>query len=408
MKNMNKELKRLLIVLGLYSLAGGTFYIFQELWMAENNLSVGTISTVFSLCSLLSVSVIFLCSNLIPKEKLKQFSCGLFLLKTLVMFLLFVLNGTGLNILIKFLIMLDYVIDVELWISLYPLITLIKKDDKIYAIKDLIYDACYYIGVFLAGILLGKGIGLFHINYNFYILIACIITFLAFYILHKTNLKPYMKAEKKQDVTNQLKNIVLKIKKDKISVFYLLYVLFGEISYSCITELQVLILADYFYFSATAISNYSIILGIGAVLVGTLVIAKLTFKNNYVNLLLKYGIRLFLYLVALIFDHKLFILLAFIFIKLSSDAYLDITDAPYVNRFLNEEQLAFNNLKEMIEYIGTGIGIFLCGVALEYGVRFIFLVGSLFIAFQIGFAFYALYLRNKEVDSERKIEHATR
>lgn len=37
---MNKELKRLLIVLGLYSLSGGIFYIFQELWLAENNLSI--------------------------------------------------------------------------------------------------------------------------------------------------------------------------------------------------------------------------------------------------------------------------------------------------------------------------------------------------------------------------------
>ncbi len=403
MKKMNKELKRLLLILGLYSLSGGIFYIFQELWMAENNLSVGTISTVFSLCSLLSVSVIFLCSNLISKEKLKKFSCSLFLLKAIVMFLLFLLNGTGLNILIKFLIMLDYVIDVELWISLYPLITLVKKDDKIYAIRDLIYDACYYVGVFLTGLLLGKNIGLLKINYNFYILIAFLITFITYIILKRTNLEQYTKKEqlKKQDVTNQLKSIVLKIKEDKVSLSYLLYVFFGEISYSSITELQVLILADYFYFSATAISNFSIILGLGAVLVGTFAIAKFTFKNNYVNILLKYGTRFLLYLLALILNQKFLILLAFIFIKLSSDAYIDITDAPYVNRFNNEEQLAFNNLKEMIEYIGTSIGIFFCGIALTYGVRFIFLVGGIFIMLQIGFALYALALRNSKTKIDK-------
>ena len=239
MKKMNKELKKLLIILGLYSLADGIFYIFQELWMAENNLSVGTISTVFSLCSLLSVSVIFLCSNLIPKEKLKKFSCYLFLIKTFVMFLLFILNGTGFNIPIKFLIMVDYVIDVELWISLYPLITIIKKDDKIYAIRDIIYDACYFIGVFLTGILLGKGIGFLKINYNFYILIACIITFIAFIILYKTDIDKYQKKEIKEKVSIGLKAITQKIKKDKVSNFYLLYVSFGSISYSCITDLQI-------------------------------------------------------------------------------------------------------------------------------------------------------------------------
>lgn len=400
---MKKELKRLLFVLGLYSLSGGIFYIFQELWMEENNLSVQTISTVFSLCSILSVSVIFLCSNLIPKEKLKKFSCSLFLIKAIVMFILFLLNQTGFNILIKFLIMVDYVIDVELWVSLYPLITLVKKSNKLYAIKDLIYDACYYIGVFLTGLLLGKSIGSLEINYNFYILISCLITLLTFFILHKTNLEKYSKKEEKTfKVTNSLKSIISKLKTDKVSRVYLLYAFFGEISYSCITELQVLILADYLHFSALAISNYSIILGIGSVIVGSIIIAKFTFKNNYINLLLKYGIRLCLYLLAFLSNNKLLFLVSFIFIKLSSDAYLDVTDAPYINRYSNEEQLTFNNLKEMIEYVATSIGIFLCGIALLFGVRFIFLVGTLFIIAQIGFSFLALSLRNKEMDNENE------
>ncbi len=403
MKKMNKELKKLLIILGLYSLADGIIYIFQELWMAENNLSVGTISTVFSLCAILSVSVIFLSSNLIKKEKLKKFASSLFLIKAIVMFMLFILNHSGLNILIKFLIMLDYVIDVELWASLYPLITLIKKDDKIYAIRDFIYDACYYVGVFLTGILLGKSIGLLQIDYNFYILIACIITFISFGILHKTDLDKYVKKEKNKTTINALQSIVNKMKTDKISRMYLLYVLFGSISYSCITDLKVLILVEYLHFSASAISNYSIILGIGAVAVGALVMEKLTCKNNYINILLKYGTRLFLYILTFIFSNKLFILIAFIFIFLSSDAYTHITDAPYVNRYNNDEQLAFNNLKEMVDYIATSIGIFLCGIALNYGVRYIFLIGSIFIAIQIVFAFYALNLRNQE-SSDKNVE----
>ncbi len=149
---------------------------------------------------------------------------------------------------------------------------------------------------------------------------------------------------------------------------------------------------DYFEFSVSTISNYSILLGIGSVIVGSLVIAKFTLKNNYINLSLKFGIRLFLYLLAFIFNQKILILLAFIFVELSSDAYIDITDAPYVNRYNDEDQLAFNNLKEMIEYVATSIGVFLCGWALLYGIRYIFL----FILFQILLAFYALYLRKQE------------
>lgn len=392
---MNKELKRLLIVLGLYSLSGGIFYIFQELWMTENNLSIQTVSTVFSLCSILSISVIFLSSNLITKEKLKKFSCILFLLKTLVMICLFILNQTGLNILIKFLIMVDYVIDVELWISLYPLITLIKKSDKIYAIKDLIYDACYYTGVFLAGLLLGKSIGIFKINYNFYILIACLITFIAFTFLSKTNLDKYQKKEKDVD-NNMLKLVMDKVKKDKVSINYLIYAFLGEASYNSIMGLMVLVLVDYLNFSAFAVSNYSIILGLGAALVGTIVIAKFTFKNNYINISLKYGIRLLLYILAFISNNKILILITFIFVELSSDSYIDVTDAPYINRYNSDLQLSFNNLKEMIEYLGEGIGLFLGGIALSIGLRYIFLVGIIFIALQILFAFKALKYRNEE------------
>lgn len=149
-------------------------------------------------------------------------------------------------------------------------------------------------------------------------------------------------------------------------------------------------------FTEIFISNASVILGIGSVAVGSLVIAKLTFKNNYLNIFMKYGIRAFLYLLAILFNNKLTILLAFIFIELSSDAYLDITDAPYVNRYNNDEQLAFNNLKEMIEYVATAVGIFLCGIALLYGVRYIFLIGILFIMAQIAFAYLALNLKNQE------------
>ena len=69
---MNKSINRLLFVLGIYSLAIGIYYNFLELWMAGNNLSIKTISIVLSLCSVLSVSIIFLCSNLVKKSKLKN------------------------------------------------------------------------------------------------------------------------------------------------------------------------------------------------------------------------------------------------------------------------------------------------------------------------------------------------
>ena len=227
-------------------------------------------------------------------------------------------------------------------------------------------------------------------------LFRSIITFITFWLLYKTNLEKYNRKVSKVKKENTLKSIVSKLKIDKVSRFYLLYVFFGEIAFSCITEMQVLLLAEYFLFSETVISNYSILLGIGSVLIGAIAMAKITFKNNYINILIKYGTRLFLYLVAFFSNQKIFMLIAFVYVELSSDMYIDITDGAYVNRYSNEEQLPFNNLKEMIEYIGTGIGVLLCGFALLYKINYIFLVGSFFITIQIGFAFYSLYLKNQE------------
>ena len=75
---MQKEVKKLFLVLAFFALSGGLFYNFQELWMADNWLSIKTISTVLSLCSLITVSTIFLCSNLIKQKQIKKF-CSILL-----------------------------------------------------------------------------------------------------------------------------------------------------------------------------------------------------------------------------------------------------------------------------------------------------------------------------------------
>jgi hypothetical protein len=163
---MNKEIKRLFIVLGLFAFSGGLFYNFQELWMASNSLSIKTISIVFSLCALISVSVIFLLSSIIEQSKIKKMTKTLLLIKAITIFLLFILNHTGVNPLIKFLIMLDYALDVEIYTSIYPMITLITKDDKIFTIREFIYDGLYFFGVLLSSFLLGKVLFKLTISYN--------------------------------------------------------------------------------------------------------------------------------------------------------------------------------------------------------------------------------------------------
>ena len=365
--------------------------------MMSNNLSVKTIGIVFSLCALITVSVIFLCSNLIKQNKLKNFTNFLLLIKSLIILLLFLLNNSGLNILIKFLIMLDYAIDIEIFACIYPMLTLINKSDKLYAIKDLIYNAFYYLGVFLTGLLLGKNIINHNINYNTYYLFSFFITFIAFIVLKRTNLEKYHTNINNNEVNNDiLIKLLKKIESDKISHNYLLFTISAEISFYIVAALLITLLTNNLGFKPTDASNLILTLGILSVLLGTIILSKLTTKNDYINLSIKYvGIYIF-YLIAVLIPTPLTFLIAIIYLKITRFSYTHIADAPYINRYEGKYQLAFCNLKEMAKYFSRAIGTFLCGLMLSINIRYVFVISSIFALFQIIFSYRALYLRKKE------------
>ncbi|MBO5096051.1 MAG: MFS transporter [Bacilli bacterium] len=394
---MNKEIKRIFIVLSLFAFADGFFYNFQQLWLLENNLSVQTIGTILSLGALLSVSTIFLCSNLIKQSKLKNFVVFLLLIKALTMIALFCLNSSGLNIIIKFLIMLDYVLDVEIYVSLYPLICLVTQDDKIYAKRGIYYSAFYYISVLLTGFLLGKNILQLYFNYNLYIIISAIFIFLGLFILLQTDCEKY--CNEKNEIKNN-ENIIFalikKIKNDSISKNFLLFIFFGDICYYSISSLLMIMLTQHIGFDPTFSSNFMLILGIISVIIANLVLEKFTFKNNYINISIKFIGRLVTYVIAALFCSKGAYLLAVIYVKLSAESYSHVTHAPYINRFKGDYQFAFSNLNEIISYLSRAIGTILCSILITINVRYVFIAASIFSVLLIFYAFRALKLRNEE------------
>lgn len=395
---MSKDIKRILIVLGLYSLAGGLLYSFQELWMQNNNLSITTIGNVYSISAILSVSVIFLCSSIINQKRLKKFELSIILIKTLSLFILFFLNNTNLFFLIKFIIMIDYVMDVEIYACIYPMLSTITKNNKLYAKRGLIYSLFYYLGTLLAGVLLGKVLVNFEIDYNIYVIMAALLMFLSFVVLIGIDLNKYIKEEPPKNVdTILLLRLVKKIKNDKTTIFYLLYIILGQISYYSIMGLLVIILSNYFNFSDIVISLSQIIAGFTAVLVGVIVLEKLTFKNDYLNIGIKFGGRFLFYILAIILNNKIMYLVAFIYILFFSESYTHISDAPYINKFDSEYQLAFCNLRDMFSYIGRSIGTLLCGVLFIINIRLNFFVASIFILAQISFMYLAIHSRKEVV-----------
>ena len=194
---MKKDIIKLFAVIALYALSGGMFYSFEELWMIDNMLSIRTVGIVFSLCSVVSVSLIFLCSNLIRQKYLKKFVLFLLMLKSLLLISLFMLNGSGYSVLIKFIVIIEYAIDSEIFTCFYPLLSMIKKDDKIYARRGLINSGFDYFSVLLGGFLVGKEILGIVFNYNTIVFLSFVCIVISFLILLTIPFGKYLSDEDK-------------------------------------------------------------------------------------------------------------------------------------------------------------------------------------------------------------------
>ena len=393
---MNKDIKKILVALALYSLAGGFFYNFWELWLADNNMSINTISTILSLCSLMAVSIIFLSSNLINPKRIKSFLFILMVVKTIILTSLFFLYQSNLNAVIKFLILIDYGIDTEIFACFYPLIAIIKKDDKLYAARGLVYDISFYFGVLIVSLLLGKTIGNFMFGYNVYVIMAAILMFISTLVLFSIKMDDYFKKSKAKERNDILIKLIGKIKKDKISLLFLTFVFFASMAYYILLALLLSVMINEFGMTPFWASNNKLTISILGVLISTLILAKLTFKNNYINISIKFLGRSLFCIIAWIFPCKITFGIALFYTLILGSAYTHVVDAPYINRFSNEDQLAFSNLKEIVGYLSRSIGTFLCGTCIVLGLRYNFILASVASFIAVLFAYQALYHYNNE------------
>lgn len=391
---MKTKLKWILIAIGFFSLSRGLWYNYQSLWLQDNGLSIKTISTVTSLSALGCVCAMILFFDFITKKRLKGFMCLLLGLKTLTLITLFFMNGSNLFIPIKLLILLDIVLDTEIVVSVYPLLTLFTKDDKLYGKKDLVNSSCYDIGICIGAFFLGKTIFNIKINFNIFILLSIVCCIIAFFIILKTEVKT--SKEKRRNSNEILCNMMSFIVKDKMSIYYLLFVFTINTAFSLVAGLKMLLLTNIVGFTANKASLYLLIISIIADIVGIIVLNKLTAKNNVINIMIKCGGRVVVFFIAFLFHNVYAILLALTYTLLFSNSYSHVLDAPYINRIDNDFQFAFSNFRDMISYVAQSLGIFLCGIFFDFGIKYIFLIAAIFGVLQVCFAIKANRLKIEE------------
>ena len=247
------------------------------------------------------------------------------------------------------------------------------------------------------GIFIGKSIVGLIINYNVCLLIANIFLILSFIIL--LNIKVKKSTDNKQEEIS-LRHIF----KDKILNLYSTYVLIGTIAMSTALGLKMLTLTNYFKFSDNVATNYLLIVGLLADIFGIIALKYLTPKNDYLTMTIKFGIRFLAYVIAFISNNMLITLIAITWSIFISTSYENICDAVYINRLENKYQLSFSNICHIIRFLGEAIGVYLCGLMYEMGLKYMFGLSALFMIVQISLAYYLIYLRKKEKDlKEEKI-----
>ncbi len=385
-----KEENKILVMLAFFSISIGLWTNFKQLWLQDNSLDVARISQILSVSGLFCVIALILFAKKVSLKNIKKVITVAIFLKAINLVILAFLNHTGYNTIIEVSIILDAILENLIIISIYPLIVTIKKDNKLYSKRKLVEYIFKDIGILLGGVFIGRAIAGLTINYNTCVAISII--FLVLACITILNIRSTVVEEpSRMKIRESIKYMV----KNKIQGVYFIYVLISETAMNTGLGLKMLILTNLLGFSDGNATNYLLIVGLIADVIGILALKYFTPKNDYLTLTIKFGIRFWLYLMAFLSNNLTSCLIAMTWSILISTAYENVTDAPYVNRVPNEYQIIFTNYRYIAKTIGTSIGLYFAGIMYPLGIPYILGLSAFFMLFQITIAYYLVYLKNK-------------
>ena len=302
------------------------------------------------------------------------------------------LNYTGLRILIDVFSITEIFTSSLFLTSVYPLITLVNKNNEIFSRRKLVEYLFRDIGILVGGVFIGQQLGGFMFSYNACLVLALIFLIIATICMWRVNL---VVTERPPEQASSIIKTVQDLAKNKIQRVYMIYVFLTEIAFSTAMGLKMLMLTDSFGFSAGIATNYLLVAGLIADFVGILALKYFTPKNDYATVTLKFGIRFVTYSLAAISGSTFLCFLAFTWAILSSTAYENITEGHYINAIDNRHQFKYNTVRHVIQYFGAAIGTFLCGQMFGFGPAAVFGLASFVVICQLVPAYYLVYLRHQ-------------
>lgn len=391
MKKIKSE-NQILIMLAFLSISIGLWENFRQLWLQDNGFSATDIGNIISIGTLVSVLGIIFVGKYIKLERLKTFVICSLLIKFFNLLFLLKFNNTADTILINISIVIDVLTGYLITTSIYPLITTIVKNNTIYSKRKLTEYLFKDVGVLVGGLLIGKEVIGVLVNYNVCLFISII--FLESAIIVMLNMTACKQIENKEEGKTSIFKYILK---SKLQIIYIIYTFIGAMAFSTALGLKMLTFTNYLNFTDSAATNYLLIIGLIADAIGILALKYFTPKNDYITITIKFGIRLASYIVAFFADNIFITLIAITWSILISTAYENICDGYYINAVGNEYQFRYTNFRYIIRYLGEAIGVFLCGLMYEIGLKYMFGLSAIFIAIQISLSYILIYMRKHSI-----------
>lgn len=386
-KNGIKDSTKILIMLAFFSISMGLWSNFRQLWLQANNMNVSEISSLLSMGTFISAILIFISAKNLKLDKIKGFITGCLLFNSINMFVLFLINGSSNLNLIKACVILNIVLEKFVIISIYPLITTIQKTDNIYSKRKLVEYLFRDIGILVGGVVIGKTIFNLNVDYNICLSISLLFMLIATLVIANVKIKS---SNKKSEISFKF------ILKDKILITYIITYFIGTTAMNTGLGLKMLMLTEQLSFSPSRATNYLLIIGLIADLIGILALKFLTPKNDYITITIKFGIRLALYTLAFLSNSITVIIIAMSWSILISTSYENRVDGIYINRVDTKYQLFFSDMRFVAGIFAESLGLLIAGKLFKYGIRYLLGASALFLIPQISLCCLMIYMRHKE------------
>lgn len=400
---------KILIMLALFSVSVGLWENFRQLWLQENGFSAQEIGNLSGIGTVLAAVAVLLVGKKLKFQYLKVFITLILALKVVNLFGLFGLgesmmlaqqSGVQLTpnrLLIDLIIMVDFVTSYLIVTSVYPLITTVIKSNKAYSRRKLVEYLFRDLGVLVGGMLMSRFFFGIAVDYN-----GCLLVSIGFMAAAVIMMFTFATPKVTEKVRGRQPSIVKYILSSKLQTCYMIYAFLAAMSFAAALGLKMLMLTNYLEFTPTVATNFLLITGLIADVIGILALKYLTPKNDYLTMTLKFGVRLIAYLIAVLTDNNFIFLLAIAWSLLISTAYEDVTDGYYINQVENKYQFKYNTFKYVISFLGEAAGMFLCSIVYDYGLGAIIGSAAVIMVFQIAIAYHLIYLRTRNAERERR------